>query len=110
MRSTLICLILMLSACASPEQVAHRRYLAEQQRLAQERAYMDGLAARCAGFGYRHGEQRHSDCMMQLHQQNLASRGAAAASLIQGVAAEQIRQDAEDARARQRIYNPLRRY
>jgi hypothetical protein len=81
--------------CVTPEEM-------EAERYQQDAAYMQRLSNRCGQFGYQAGGDQHSQCMQSLHQQNQAND----AVLMQGVAAEALRQDAERERERRRLLYP----
>lgn len=76
MRSTLVALACLLSACATPEQEAAQRAAADQQ-------YMGTLAMRCRSFGFQYETPEHAQCVMRLHQGN-ADRAAAMGAAIIG--------------------------
>ena len=67
---------LLLSACASPQEIAARN--AEAQRVAQSQQ-----ETRCASFGYRRGSPEFASCLERMYvadQQQKAAEDAAAAA------------------------------
>ena len=84
MRLATVLLALLLTSCATPEQIAARRAAEEQARQQQAQAYRNQLYQSCSAMGFQPGTLHHSNCMLQLHQQNQANLGAAAAAAIQG--------------------------
>lgn len=91
MRASFVALVpIFLASCISPEEQAYRREQAEYQRQQEEAAYIAGLANKCEQFGFARGSDQHKQCMLSLHQQNVAARAAAAAAVLQGAAAAEI--------------------
>jgi hypothetical protein len=82
-----IAAVILLSGCGSAERRAELARQEALQRETNQAIYMMALGERCDGFGFSRGTQQHSQCMMQLHQQNVANSGAAAAAILGGAAA-----------------------
>jgi hypothetical protein len=79
----------VLVGCASPEELARRQQM-EQEQIAQQRAqYRENLARRCDGFGFSRGTEGHANCMMQLSAQDRAADDAYGAQLLQAYSMQQ---------------------
>lgn len=97
--------LLLVVGCVTQEELEAQRMGDELRRQQAEAAYMQRLSDRCSQFGNQAGSERHAQCMQSLHQQNQANQGA----ILQGVAAEAMRQDAEREQERRRLLYPNQR-
>lgn len=67
--------LLLLAACATPQEQA-------AQREAERQAYVASLTRQCNGFGFQQGTDAHRNCMLQLHQTEQQRRAAIGAAII----------------------------
>lgn len=87
-----ILLALLLSGCATPEEIAHRRALQAQEQARQQEAYREHVLGQCDGMGFSRGTEAHANCALQIHNQIQANRAAIGAAYLQGQIANQPRQ------------------
>lgn len=66
--------LVLLAGCASGPT--------HQQQEEAHQAYRIGLRNSCTNLGFTEGTDPHRNCMLSLHQQNEANRGAAAAAIL----------------------------
>lgn len=86
----IIVLFATLAGCASQQEIAARNAAQQQYQQQQAAAYRNHLSGSCSAFGFQPGTRDHSVCMMQLHQQNQANIGNAAAAAIGGAASRPL--------------------
>lgn len=88
MRILIFSLVVILAGCVSPEQAARNREAQAQREAAQQEAYRQAVFGQCDALGFTRGTTAHSNCALQIHNQNQANKAA----LIQGYMANQPRQ------------------
>jgi ABC-type transport system involved in cytochrome bd biosynthesis fused ATPase/permease subunit len=67
--AALASLILLFTACASPEQQRQAQRQAQQQVQQAQQNYQEGLASRCDGYGFQRGTTAFSQCMQNADSQ-----------------------------------------
>jgi hypothetical protein len=72
----LIVLLIALSACTTPEQLAR-----------EQEAYASALRSRCAAYGFQYNTPQMAQCVMQLDATNRQAQNANSAAAIQQGAA-----------------------
>lgn len=82
MRLIAMSLVLLLTGCATPEQIARQEQQRAYQQQQQAAQYRASLAAQCSGFGFQQGTAEFANCMMQLHQAEQQRRAAIGAAII----------------------------
>ena len=75
--------LLLLAGCVSPEQIAQRQELPQQER-PLEPAYRAQLISSCESIGYERNTYPWRQCIMQLQTQNQQQATALGAALLQG--------------------------
>lgn len=90
MRYAVLGLVVLIAGCASQQEIAARRAAEQQYQQQQAAAYRNQLSGSCSAMGFQPGTRDHSMCMLQLHQQNQANMGAAAAAAIGGAASRPL--------------------
>ena len=90
MRYLVFASVALMMGCASQQEIAARQAAQQQYQQQQAAAYRNQLYSNCSAFGFQPGTRDHSVCMMQLHQQNQANMGAAAAAAIGGAASRPL--------------------
>lgn len=90
----------VLCACATQEEIDEEIQQDAQIAREREQSYMQRTSDRCYQFGFKAGTPEHAQCMLSIDQQNRAVDGA----VLNGVAAEAMRQEAVE--ERRRAYRP----
>ena len=79
----LLMLLLMLSGCASPEQIAARQAQEAAQRVAQQEAYRQQVFGQCRAYGFTEGTPEFRQCLMQVDQANQAQNAQMRSIILQ---------------------------
>lgn len=85
-------LVLTLTACATPEQIAARHRAEAEYAQQQQAAYSQGLRSQCEAIGYRPDTDPWRQCLLQLHTANQQQNAQMRAVILQQYLQQQQQQ------------------
>lgn len=70
MQYATLLLVVLISGCATSEQIAQQQAYEVQQQEQRRTAYREGLQRQCRSMGFQDGTTAFSNCLLQLHTTN----------------------------------------